>query len=118
MSNGRRRDYKVGYRRPPKATQFKKGQSGNRKRPLKKDKLDFAESIDQMLDRKVHVVLEGKPQWLTMKQVIVKWQVHALAKGDAKALSLLSKLNEHAKKRGENPPLVVKYIGRDGVIRD
>jgi hypothetical protein len=111
-------NYKVGYGRPPKATQFKKGQNGNRKRPLKKDKPDFAELIDQMLDRKVHVVLEGKPQWLTMKQVIVKWQVHALAKGDVTALNLLLKLKEHAKKRGENPPIIVKYVGRDGVIRD
>src|SRR5262249_51112611 len=105
----------VGYGRPPKATQFKKGQSG-RKRPLQKDEPGFAELIDRMLDRKVHVVLEGKPQWLTMWHV--KRHVHALAKGDVKALNLLLKLKAHANNRGENPSLIFKCIGRDCVIRD
>jgi hypothetical protein len=38
MSKKGKGDYEVGYGKPPKRTQFKKGQSGNKKRKSKKDK--------------------------------------------------------------------------------
>lgn len=64
-------DHKVGYRRPPKHTQFKKGQSGNpggrpRKRgPVKVD-------IEALLQQPVTVVQDGKRCVLSPKEVSLR----------------------------------------------
>ena len=62
---------KVGYRRPPKHTQFKKGQSGNpggrprRRGPVKVD-------IEGLLQHPVTVVQDGKPCVLSPKEVSLR----------------------------------------------
>ena len=64
-------DNKVGYRRPPKHIQFKKGQCGNpggrpRKRgPVKVD-------IEGLLKRPVTIVQDGKPCVLSPKEVALR----------------------------------------------
>ena len=52
-------DYEVGYKKPPKATQFKKGQSGNsRGRPPRAK--DNAELFNKILDEKVSITDNGR----------------------------------------------------------
>ncbi len=66
--------YEVGYARPPVQTQFKKGQSGNRKgRPKKRDMT--AEELLAILDEPVTVVQQGKkrrmqPVEVTLNRVL------------------------------------------------
>jgi hypothetical protein len=48
-------DYTVGYGRPPKATQFKKGQSGYPS-GLRKKKFDLAETEDKLLFEEMHTI--------------------------------------------------------------
>jgi hypothetical protein len=40
-------DYEIGYRRPPRETRFKKGQSGNPKGRRKKKPASFAEAFGE-----------------------------------------------------------------------
>ena len=51
-----KRDYEVGYGRPPKASQFKKGKSGNPRGRPKKDP-SIADVISQDLQS------EGQDEW-------------------------------------------------------
>ena len=106
-------NYSIGYGRPPEATRFKKGRSGNSKGPPKKETLSIADLIDEMFDRKVRVVLEGKPHWVTMMELCLKRQVHALAKGDVKALPALMRLKTHMRKMGKDPSFIVKMAPDD-----
>lgn len=65
------RDYKVGYGRPPKEHQFRKGQSGNPKgRPQKKG----IETVDVLgiLDESVDVRVNGKRRRLSSFELSVR----------------------------------------------
>ena len=65
------RDYEVGYKRPPKEHQFKKGVSGNPKgRP--KNNATFAENILDEMQEKIIVKESGKQKKITKKQALAK----------------------------------------------
>jgi hypothetical protein len=83
--------YEVGYRKPPKATQFKKGQSGNpRGRPkgTKNLKADLIEELGE------HITLSegGKPKRLSKQRALVKSLTAKAIKGDARAISTVLNL--------------------------
>lgn len=77
-------DYEVGYRKPPKKHQFKKGQSGNRKgRPKKK------ESSDDLWQRILNEELESKGTKITLKEGIIRTTIKHALKGKAAALKMV-----------------------------
>ena len=81
-------EYEVGYRRPPKTTRFKPGQSGNPKgRPAKAR--NFKSDVIKTLETPIRLVKDGKPQTVsTQEGVLLRLREKAL-KGDARALNLL-----------------------------
>jgi hypothetical protein len=88
--------YSVGYRKPPKEKQFKKGQSGNPKgRPKKVVKSEgFYKLVIDELDSLVTIPDQGKNLRLSKRALIVKQIVNRAAKGERWALNaLLSLLN-------------------------
>ena len=52
-------DYEVGYKRPPKRTRWKKGESGNRNRRRSRRPLRLIEVIDKLLLTPVTVTENG-----------------------------------------------------------
>jgi hypothetical protein len=77
--------YEVGYGKPPRATQFKKGQSGNpRGRP--KGAKGFDAQLKEAFGQKVEVQLKGKMRRITAGQaMLLKLTAKALG-GDMAAL--------------------------------
>lgn len=103
-------DDKIGYRRPPKGSQFPKGQSGNRagrprgaknKRPH--DWADrFADLIIEEGDREVSLTEDGRKITMPMVKAIVRSTAINAAKGSAKAQKLfLEVLNQAARYKDE-----------------
>ena len=84
----------VGYRRPPKSTQFKKGQSGNpRGRPVKRPSADTPGEIGRVIREVSRMTVRG-PQGEEVP--MLKAQMMALAKaglkGKASAIKLFAEL--------------------------
>lgn len=64
-------DYTIGYRRPPKASQFRPGQSGNpHGRP--REVIDHDQVVEDELQRKVRVKENGKWITITVHRAIVR----------------------------------------------
>lgn len=85
--------YDVGFARPPKATQFKKGKSGNpRGRPPKKP--DLYGAFHAALAEKVTVSVGGRPQTVTIQiAILMKLQDMAVS-GDVAAGKLVTEIVE------------------------
>jgi Family of unknown function (DUF5681) len=93
--------YTVGYGKPPKKSQFKKGQSGNpRGRPKKwvspKEPLSFEKAFIAELKSKITISEAGRTKKITMLEALAKSLVTHALKGDKAAmryvLAQLSKL--------------------------
>jgi hypothetical protein len=80
--------YEVGYGKPPRHTQFKKGQSGNpaggRSRPV-----GLIEAAAKTLSRKISAMVEGKKRKVTIQEAILLGLVQKAIKGDHRASKLL-----------------------------
>lgn len=84
--------YEVGYRRPPKNSQFQKGKSGNPKGRPKGSK-NFLTLLNKELEQKVTVNENGRKKTITRQHAIVKRLVAGALSGDPKAtLTLLDVL--------------------------
>jgi hypothetical protein len=100
-------EYEVGKGKPPIASQFKKGQSGNPAgRP--KGALGMSALINATLNEKVTVVVDGKRRTITKLQAAFTQQVNKAASGDRHATKLILQLfnDSHAleEARAANAP--------------
>ena len=94
-------DYEVGYCKPPKATQFRAGRSGNPKgRPCKPRSLDAL--IDQALDATVQITENGIPKKLAWREVFIKSLFNRAMKGDRWA-------SKEILKRMDNTPETLSF---------
>jgi hypothetical protein len=99
-AKGRASSYKVGKGRPPAATRWKPGQSGNpRGRPRGSKNLETI--LSEALNEKIRVQEKGRSRSMTAREVIGKRIVHAAMKGDLKSINLL--LTHDSKVSGWNP---------------
>jgi hypothetical protein len=96
--------YPVGYKKPPRHTQFKRGVSGNAKgRP--KGAKNFATVIEEELRARIVVTENGKRKRISKREAIAKQTVNKAAAGDHKATSTL--LNEARFQESQNHLLPV-----------
>ena len=81
-------DYKVGYRRPPRHGQFKKGKSGNpRGRP--RGRRGFATDLIEELMRLIVVTEGGKRKSITKQRALMTSLVNKALQGNAKAMAVV-----------------------------
>ena len=86
-------DYTVGYARPPKATQFKAGKTGNPRGRPKGSRTVWA-ILQDILRQKVAVTESGKTRRIAALEVMLRRLVNDAMRSDAKALKLLLALIE------------------------
>ena len=88
-------DYRVGPGRPPKNSQFKKGQSANPKgRP--KGSVNIATLIRRILRQRVTIQENGRRKVITIAEAIAKRFVNNAMMGDFRALVAVSRLAQSA----------------------
>src|SRR5712671_5994969 len=84
-------DDQVGYRKPPRHSRFKKGQSGNpRGRP--KGSESFARLARRILNEKIVIRENGERRTITKLQAALKQLANKAAAGDARAIREVFKL--------------------------
>jgi hypothetical protein len=85
------KDYEIGYRRPPVATQFQKGQSGNKKgRP--KGSRPVSAVLQGILQQKLAVSENGKTRRYTYLEVMLRRLAGDAMRSDPAALKLILSL--------------------------
>jgi Family of unknown function (DUF5681) len=98
-------DDAVGYRRPPKNTQWQKGQSGN---PMRKRR-GTAEIIDQLFAKRFKVTENGSPRTATGLEVIITRLISKEISGDRRAMAVRLKYLAFAHRRRGEPETIIKW---------
>ncbi|MGI3186786.1 DUF5681 domain-containing protein [Nioella aestuarii] len=91
-------DYEVGYGKPPKHTQFKKGQSGNPSGKAKKE-ASLQATLEKILNTKLSVTKNGQQVQMTKLEAALEMLVQKATKGSHQHLKLLIQLADE----GEAP---------------
>jgi hypothetical protein len=95
-------DERVGYGRPPLATSFRPGQSGNpRGRP--KGARNLSTVIASALSEKVAITENGRRRQISKLDAAVKQLVNRAAAGETRATQLLIQLLQAFEARGTQP---------------
>jgi Family of unknown function (DUF5681) len=81
-----KRDYKIGYGKPPRGRPFQKGQSGNPRGPRPKD---LPALLAAALKEPVYATIDGKRRKITKKEAIVTQMVNESASANLRATKML-----------------------------
>jgi hypothetical protein len=78
------RNYTVGYRKPPKATQFKPGRSGN-PNGRSKGSRNLASDLAEELNEKITVREQGRSRHITKQRALIKSLMEKALEGNVRA---------------------------------
>ena len=88
MSDDDKADYKVGYKKPPLHTRFKKGQSGNPSGRPKGSK-NFSTLLAEALNEPVVVTEDGRRRRISKRELGLKQLANKFAMAEAQATKIL-----------------------------
>lgn len=102
---------KIGYGRPPKKHQFKKGQSGNPGgRPKGSKSTD--DLVIENLKKRMPARINGRPVTTNVQDAVIKAQIKKALEGDTKAAKFLMDLQDQAEKRKYYMETSVQYLNQ------
>lgn len=94
-NNEEKKDYEIGYGRPPKEHQFKKGQPSPNKNGRPKKPKTLIDALIQALAKEILVDSNGKKTKMTALEALGTKLVNDALKGDRQARSLILKDYSH-----------------------
>jgi hypothetical protein len=108
-------DYVVGYGRPPKATQFTEGKSGNPKgRP--KGSRPVGAVLQDIIQQKVSVTESGKTRRIPVLEVMLRRLANDAMRSDQRAIKLLLSLVDRYADSPETALQLRHLLDEDEVI--
>ena len=104
-------EYEVGYGKPPKHSQFRKGVCPNPRGRGKRRELQVEEIMNSVLNAKMEFRDGGKCKKASRIELIVRRLVALATKGDIDAAAKLMTLRLHRKKFGDSAPMIIRITG-------
>ena len=106
-----KRDYQIGYGKPPRGRPFQKGRSGNPRGPRGKN---LSALLIAALNEPAYVTIDGKRRKITKREAIVTQMVNKSAKADLRASKMLfDMMKEGEQKTGAAAPEPAKLTAPD-----
>ena len=97
-----KRDYKIGYGKPPRGRPFQKGQSGNPRGPRRKD---LSALLIAALNEPVYATIDGRRRKITKREAIITQMVNESASANLRATKMLfDMMKEVEQKAGAAAP--------------
>jgi len=96
-----KRDYEIGYGKPPRGGPFQKRQSGNSRGPRGKSP---PAHLVAALNEKVYVTIDGKRRKISKREAIVKQMVNQSASADLRATKMLIDMMKEVEQNAGNAP--------------
>jgi Family of unknown function (DUF5681) len=100
-------DDAVGYKRPPKAYRWKKGQCGNPGRRRKRALKGTAEIIDQLFAKPMSFVENGLARKASGLAVIVRQLVKRQVAGERRAMAILNQFQTFAVRQNVSRDILI-----------
>ena len=101
---------RVGYGRPPKHTQFKKGNRANPRGRAASQRSDLADAVRETLSTKVEISQGGRKRRVTRSEANILALFDKARKGDAAAADRLLDLHASSAKGGDGGPAVIEVF--------
>ena len=106
-------DYEVGYKKPPRHSQFKPGNRGNPKGRGKRKVETEAETLKRVLNFPAEFRHGGKSKRAPRIELMIRRYGAAALKGDVGAAAMLLKIRAHCEKYGDiNPPTITIWLSK------
>jgi hypothetical protein len=99
---------RIGYGRPPKHTQFQKGNRAYLQRRGMRDRRDFAESVRSTLASKLEIREGGRKRTVTRGEANILALFDKAKRGDAAAANRLIDLHEASASGAGDGPMVIE----------
>ena len=104
-------DYEVGYGKPPKHSQFKKGVCPNPRGRGKCGEFKFSAIVSSVMNGKTEYHERGNCKVSSRIELLIKKLVAEALNGNVASADHLLNLRQHAEEHGDTGPLVVTVVG-------
>ena len=111
-------DYEVGYKKPPRHSQFKPGNRGNPKGRGKRKVETEAETLKRVLNFPAEFRHGGKSKRAPRIELMIRSLGLKALKGDISAAAMLLKIRAHCEKYGDINPTIItlRLFGKDAAV--
>jgi hypothetical protein len=106
-------DYEVGYKKPPRHSQFKKGNRANPHGRGKRKQRSEAEIVNEIMTGPAEFREGGKSKRAPRIEIMIKRYGAAALKGDVSAAETLLKIRENFKTHRAIEPIVLQMTMRE-----
>ena len=110
--NLRQKDYEVGYKRPPKQTQWKKGQCGNPKRQYQRAPRGTVALIDAAFEKQIAIVEKGESRRVSVFEAILLQLWIKEMSGDTRALAARLQYQEFVATQSGPPEIIIEHASQ------
>ena len=108
--NLRQKDDEVGYKRPPKQTQWKKGQCGNPKRQYQRAPRGTVALIDAAFEKQIAIVEKGESRRVSVFEAILLQLWTKEISGDKRATAVRLKYQEFVAQQSGSSKIIIERV--------